>query len=186
MSVSNNIIHAQVAPKGGSPVFVDVPGTTTLEPSFTTNSTDIPADGSIYVTAYEAPVGQFDLRWVDDNFPVLVTINGGTASSTGTSGTKIDRYEQSGTYLAPAFIAASLEPNIDKVHDATVAAFRTTIPNATAALAQKSSGQNSTHEWSASCKFTADGSGPIIIYEKMATSPTFTSGVMTVNLTPPS
>lgn len=185
MSVANNITHAQVAPKTVTPVFVDVPGATTLDVSFTDNSTDINADGMVYVTAYDAPVGQFNLGWVDDNFPVQVTINGGTSSSTGTAGTKIDRYEQPGTYVAPAFVAASLEPNIDKIHDALVAAFRITIPNATAALAQKSSGQNSTHEWSAACKFKADGSGPLIIYEKLATAPTFTSGVMGVNLTPP-
>jgi len=185
MSVANNITHSQVAPKGASPVYVDVPGTTTLEPSFSDNSTDINADGQVYVTAYDAPVGQFSLGWVDDNFPVLVTINGGTASSTGTNGTKIDRYEQPGVYIPPAFIAASIEPNIDKVHDPLVACFVTTIPNATAALASKSSGQNNAHEWSAPCKFKADGSGPMIIYEKRASAPTFTSGVFAPNLTAP-
>ncbi|MGB3328217.1 MAG: hypothetical protein WBA46_04630 [Thermomicrobiales bacterium] len=187
MSVANNISHSQVAPKPptGSPTFVDVPGTTSLEPSINANANDILADGMVYVTAYDSPVGQFTINWVDDNFPVLVTINGGTASSTGTAGTKIDRYEQPGVYVPVPFIAASLEPNIDKIHDASVACFVTTIPNATASPASKTSGQQTTHEWSADGRFTADGTGPMIIYEKYATTPTFTAGVIPVNVTPP-
>lgn len=189
MAVINNLQHAQVAPipvSPASPVFVDVPGVVSFETTVTTDSTATQADGQVYLTTYAAPEGSFTLSWIDSSFPVLVVINGGVASTTGTAGTKIDRYEQPGAYVAPAFILSDWNPNVDHGHSPNVAGFRTTLPNATASVASKSSGQDSVHEWSVDGAFTAIAPAPMFIYEAFATAPAFTSGVQTVNLNPPS
>lgn len=185
MAVGYNLNHLQVAPKGASPTFIDVPGSVSWEPSITADSEDVKADGQTYVTVYSAPVGEGDMTWIDFRPDVLATINGGEVSTSGTGPTEITRYEQKGSFTPVPFIIADWVPNQDKNHDSAVAGVRTTVPNATAEPASRSSGQESTQEWTASTKFTPDANDVLIIYEALASEPEFTTGVMSVNLTAP-
>ncbi len=187
MAVGYNLNHLQVAPvpATGAPVFVDVAGVVSWEPSITTENEEVLADGQVYLTAYGAPAGEGDFVFIDSRFAVLGVVNGGMASSSGTGATKIDRYEQPGQYTAPPFIMSDWVPNIDLTHSPLVAGMRTTVPNATAEVATRTSGQQTVFEWTAATRFTAPATGPMIIYEQLATEPTFTGGVTDVNLTAP-
>lgn len=186
MAVGYNTNHVQVGPKEATPTFVDVPGAISWDPTITTDKDPIRGDGQVYVTAYGAPEGEGDLTWLGFAPDVLATINGGEVSTSGTGDTEITRYEQPGTYTAPPFIIADWVPNIDKSHAPDVAGIRTTVTNATAEPASRGSGQETAVEWTASTSFSPDENNVLIIYEELATEPTFTNGVMPVNVEKPS
>ncbi len=86
-------------------------------------------------------------------------------------------------FLPPAIIVSDYAPNIDRVHSPAVAGIRTTLPNASAGPISKSGGQESTGELTSTIKFapTKTGGAPMII-EYLESEPTFTGGVMPVNL----
>ena len=186
MAVGYNLNHLQVAPRSETPTFVDVPGAVSWEPSISSDTDDVRADGQVYMTVYSAPVGEGSMTWVDFRPDVLAVINGGDVSTSGTGATEIIRYEQLGSYVPVPFIMADWVPNQDQTHDANVAGVRTTVPNATASPASRNSGQETTLEWTAETRFTAvDNTSPLIIYESLASEPTFTGGVFDVNLEAP-
>lgn len=184
MTVTYNLNHVQVSAIETTRTWVDVPGTTNWEPSVTTDSEDILADGGVYATAYSAPVGEGDLTWIDANLAVLALINGGIVSSSGTGAMAIERYEVPAQYVAVPFSISGWEPNIAKDKDPS-AGLRTTAPIVTAGVASKSSGQESTGEWTAETRFRGGPTTPMLIYELLASTPVFTAGVMPVNLTAP-
>lgn len=184
MAVTRNLNHVQVSEIETTRVWIDVPGTVNWEPSIATDSEDIMADGGIYATGYSAPVGEGDLTWVDANLAVLATLNGGIVSSSGTGATAIERYEVPHQYVAVPFSISGWEPNIAKDKDPS-AGLRTTAPIVTAGVASKSSGQDSTGEWTAPTKFLGKQGTPMLIYELLASDPVFTAGIMPVNLTAP-
>lgn len=178
MAVGYNEQHIQVATKTGTPTWLDVAGAVSWEPAPSSDTTDIMADGTKYVTAYGSPGGAGDLVFLDLKLPVLAVLNGGTVSTTGTGPTQVEKYVQGATYVPPAIEISSWVPNIDTAHDSTVAGLRTTVLNAQAGLATRSSGQNSEQNWTVPTTFSADsGTNSLIIYEKMASAPAITAGV---------
>lgn len=184
MAVGRNLSHVQVGAVGASPTYLDVPGILTWDPTITTDTEPVQADGSTYYTAYSAPSGEGDFAFIDFDENVVAAINGGTVSSSGATPNVIDRYEQPGTYTAPPFITSDWVPNVDQFHDAR-AGMRTTAPNCTATPVSRSSGQDTTFEWTASTSFAADDNDVMLIYELLETEPVFTAGVMPVNVTDP-
>lgn len=177
MAVGRNLTHVEVAAVGASPTWINVPGVLTWDPSISTDTEPVQADGSTYYTAYAAPSGEGDLTFIDFDENVVALINGGTVSTSGVTPDVIDRYEQPGSYTAPAFMMADWVPNADTFHDAR-AGMRTIVGNATATPVSRSSGQDSQFEWTAATSFAADANGNLIVYELMETSPVLTSGVM--------
>lgn len=179
MAVGYNLTHLQVAAKQAVPTYIDVPGAMSWEPAITADTEEIRADGAVYTTAYSAPSGEGDLTFIDMKSNVVVVINGGVVSTSGTAPNTITRYEQQGTYVPPAFIIADWVPNIDRGHDPNVAGMRTSVPNATSAPVTRTSGQETAFEWTAATRFTAASTtAPMIIYEWLETAPTFTGGVI--------
>lgn len=180
MAVGYSLHHLQGAPVEASPTWIDIPGITTWEPSITADSTPVKADGQTYVTAYASPEGSGNLTFIDANLGVFALLNGGTVSSSGTGPTEIERYEQPGQYVPVPFSLSDWVPNIDRGHDPDVAGMRTTVPNATAAPVTRTSGQETIFEWTAATTFYGIDPDPMIIYEKLATAPTFALEVFTV------
>ena len=184
MAVGRNLAHVQVAAVAAEPTWLDVPGILTWDPSISTDTEPVQADGQTYYTAYAAPSGEGDFVFIDFNEDVVAVINGGTVSSSGTTPDVIDRYEQPGTYTAPPFATSDWVPNVDQFHDDR-AGMRTTAPNCTATPVSRSSGQDTTFEWTATTSFSADENDVMLIYELLETAPTFTAGVIPVNLEDP-
>lgn len=185
-SVGYNQNHIQVGILGGADEeWLDGSGAQAWSPAITADSTDIMGDGVNYVTAYGSPVGEGDFSLIDPTAALFAACNGGVVSSSGTGATAIERYEQPGTYVAPPFALSDWVPNIDRVHNPDTAGMRTTAPNCTAQPFTKSSGQETTVEWTAATKFTPDANDQLIIYEWLASEPIFTDGVMPVNIERP-
>jgi hypothetical protein len=184
MAVGRNLSHVQVGAVGASPTYLDVPGILTWDPTISTDTEPVQADGTTYFTSYAAPAGEGDFTFIDFDENVVAVINGGTVSSSGVTPNVIDRYEQPGTYAAPPFITSDWVPNADQFHD-TRAGMRTTAPNCTATPVSRSSGQDTTFEWTASTSFSPDENDVMLIYELLETGPVFTAGVMPVNVEAP-
>lgn len=177
MAVGRNLTHVEVAAIDESPTWVNVPGVLTWDPSISTDTDPVQADGSTYYTAYSAPTGEGDLSFIDFDEDVVALLNGGTVSTSGTTPDVIDRYEQPGSYAAPAFSMADWVPNADTFHDER-AGMRTIAPNATATVVSRSSGQDTTFEWSCTVNFSADDNDVMLVYELLETAPVISSGVM--------
>lgn len=182
-TVHYNLEHAQVAELGASPTWLDIPGVTTLSTTIDSSVARLAADGSKPYAAWSAPEGSFDGGFAEADFAILAVINGGTASTSGTTPSVIERYEQPGTASNPGFALSGYAKN---VNDAVgMAAFRVTIPQATASPAAPSFGQETWGEWSFSGAMTPTDDDVLIVYEKLETEPQFTDGVMPVNLVAP-
>jgi hypothetical protein len=183
MAVGRNLTHLQAAPVSGTPAWADVPGVLTWDPAITTDTDPVQADGSTYYTAYSAPVGEGDVVFIDFKPAVVAIFNGGTVSTSGTTPNVVTRYVQPAAYTAPPFMLADWVPNVDRFHDANTAGIRTIAPNCTATPVSRSSGQDTTFEWTCSTNFQADGTGRLLIYELLETAPTFPSGIMVPTFT---
>lgn len=179
MAVGYSLNHVQAASTAAAPPYtwIDIPGSVNWEPTVESDSEEIMADGSVYVTAYGNPVGSGDLMWIDDILAVRALLNGGTVSTTGISPSIIERYELPGTYVPVPFALSDWVPNIDRFHDPDVAGTRTTAPNCTAGVISRTSGQETVQELTATTSMTQDANGVMLIVEKLETSPVFTNGV---------
>jgi hypothetical protein len=175
--IGRNLAHVQVAATGGTPTWLDVPGVLTWDPQITTDTEPVQADGTTYYTSYAAPTGEGDLTFIDFDEDVVALINGGTVSTSGTTPDVIDRYEQPGTYAAPSFSAADWVPNADTFHDSR-AGMSTIAPNCTATVVSRSSGQDTTFEWSCTVNFQPDDEDVMLVYQLFESAPTFTADVM--------
>lgn len=186
MAVIYNQRHAQAALQGTTPTYVDIPGLVSTEPEISSDSEDIMADGTVYAVAWGILTAECELTFIDDVGAVRALLNGGTVTTSGTGATAITRYEAPAAFLPPPIILSEYSPNIDRAHSPAIAGVRTTFPNASAGPIAKSGGQESTAELTSTIKFaaTATGGSPMIV-EYLASEPTFTNGVMPVNLVPP-
>lgn len=178
MAVGYSLNHVQAADIAAAAPYtwVDIPGVITWEPTVETDSEDVLADGSVYVTAYGNPVGSGDLTWVQDILAIRALLNGGTVSTSGVAPNTIERYELPGTYTPVPFALSDWVPNIDKFRD-TMVGTRTTAPNCTAGVISRSSGQESLQELTTATKMTQDANNVMLIVEKLEDEPTFTGGV---------
>lgn len=178
-SVGYNLNHIQCAVlEDGEPgTWVDFAGSQSWEPSINIDTTDIQGDGQAYVTAYGVPTGEGDFTFIDPSPTNFATVNGGVVSTYGTGANEVTRYEQRAEYIAIPFAISDWVPNIDKGHNPDTAGMRTIVGNATAEPVTRSSGQESTVEWTVATRFTRDAAGNLIVYEWLASEPTFTNGV---------
>lgn len=174
MAASFNLEHVEVGPDVDSTL--DVPGSVSLELSISSTANYVSADAEKYAVAWSAPEGSGTLTFVESDFSVLAAVNGGLASTSGAGASLIARYEQPGTALNPTFLLSGFARNMSKKTSA-FEAFRVTVPDATAAVATMSLGQETWGNWSLPIAFTDDGNS-MIIYEQLATVPTLASGVM--------
>ncbi|HEU0165741.1 MAG TPA: hypothetical protein VFQ54_11915, partial [Thermomicrobiales bacterium] len=86
-----NLNHLQVAAKGASPVYKDVLYATTFQPTISQTSTKLKADGKNAVTAWSAADGGGSIGFGSAGTDLMALLTGGTASTSGSAGTLINR-----------------------------------------------------------------------------------------------
>lgn len=178
-----NLKHLQAATNDGSPTYEDINYATTFEPTITQENDEFRADAQVVITAQGAPTGGGSLGFGSFNTDAFAVLTGGTASSSGSAGTLIDRLEIPADYTAPSVILVAWLDNVDG--NSTSAGLRITVPNAKVNMPSTQFGQETWSEFTADMSFAADANDVMLIFEDMATAPTFTSGVIPTNLTPP-
>lgn len=178
-----NLNHLQAATNDGSPTYEDINYATTFEPSITQESDSFRADGQVAITAQGAPEGAGSIGFGSYDTDTFAVLTGGDSSTSGSAGTLINRLEIPADYTAPSVILVGWIPNVDG--NSTMAGLRVTVPNAKVNMPSVQFGQETWSEFSADISFAADSNDVMLIYEEMATAPTFTSGVIPTNLTPP-
>lgn len=178
-----NLNHFQVAPKVTTPVYKDVNYAISWEFPIEQDSETLNADGKKAVTAQGAPEGGGSISFASADLDVIAVFTGGTVSSSGIAPNIIKRLTVPGNYTAPATIGVGWIPNVDG--NSTSAGLRVTIPNAKYTMPSASFAQESWTEFTADQSFVADGNNVMLIWEDLATAPTFTAGVIPTNLTTP-
>jgi len=178
-----NLNHLQVAAKSGSPTYKDINYAQTIEFPITQDSETLRADGAAVVTAQSAPEGGGSIQFASIDLATMAVMTGGTTSESGTAGTRITRLEIPSDYSPPAVIVVAWIPNVDG--NSTSAGLRVTIPNGKLTMPSGTFGQESWSEMSSDLSFVGDDNDVMLIWEELATAPTFTSGVIPTNLTPP-
>lgn len=179
-TVHYNFEHAQVAVPATSPVWLDVPGVTTLGITASSSVNYLAADGSKKYAAWSAPEYGFSAGMAEADFAVLAVINNGTAATTGITPGVIETFEVEATAINPQFhfsgYASNVNPNVKR------AGFMVTIPYASAGAAVPAMGQETWGEWTFDGAITPNDDNVVIQYSKLETAPTFTSGVYAVTL----
>jgi hypothetical protein len=178
-----NLNHLQAATNDGSPTYVDINYATTFEPTISQENDSFRADGQVVITAQGAPEGGGSIGFGSFDTDAFAVLTGGTASSSGSAGTLIDRLEIPADYTAPSVILVAWIPNVDG--NSTSAGLRITVPNAKVNMPSTQFGQETWSEFAADISFAADENDVMLIFEDMATAPTFTAGVIPTNLEPP-
>lgn len=185
MAVTYNLEHSEVGPT--TDATLDVSGSITLSLSIASTANYLAADASKYAVAWTAPEGSGSLTLAESDNDVFSVVNGGRVSSSGSVATLIERYEQPGTAINPAFLISGFARNMSKKTRTAFPAFRVTVPNASAAPATMSMGQETWGEWTVNLGFVANDDDTLVIYEHMASVPVLTAGVMgeTINIEAP-
>jgi hypothetical protein len=178
-----NLNHLQAATNDGSPTYVDINYATTFEPTISQDSESFNADGQVAITAQSAPEGAGSLGFGSFDTDTFAVLTGGTASTSGSAGTLIDRLEIPADFTPPSVILVAWVPNVDG--NSTSAGLRITVPNAKVTMPSTQFGQQTWSEFSSDISFAGDDNDVMLIYEDLATAPTFTAGVIPTNLTPP-
>lgn len=178
-----NLAHLQVAPKGASPTWKDVNYATTAEFPISQDSDTFRADASAVITAWSAPEGSGSIGFGSADLSTFAIFTGGTVSSSGAGAAAISRLEVKGNTTPTAVMLAAWIPNVDG--NSALAGIRVTLPNATVTVPSASYSQESWTEFDADVAFNPNENQDLIIFETLGTAPTFTSGVMPVNITAP-
>lgn len=178
-----NLTHLQVAAKVETPTYKDVKYATTFEFPISQDSEILRADGSAAVTAQGAPEGGGSIGFASIDLATMAVMTGGTTSESGSAGTRITRLEVGANYSPPAVVLVGWIPNVDG--NSTSAGLRVTLPNAKLTMPSGTFGQESWSEMSADLTYVGDANNVMLIWEELATAPTFTSGVIPTNLTAP-
>src|SRR5690606_11191345 len=97
--------------------------------------------------------------------------------------TEIERLEIPADYSPPAVILSAWMKNVDG--NSTSAGIQWTLPNAKVTMPSTQFGQETWSEFNADITYAGDANDVLAIIEDFATEPTFTSGVIPVNLTEP-
>jgi hypothetical protein len=182
-SVGYNLKHVQIGAVGVSPTYIDVPYAISIDPSIDQTADKLKADAATPVVAFGAAEGTGSMEWGLITPAVLALMTGGTASSTGTAGTVIDRLEVKGSLQPPSLIVVAWIPNVDGVQ--TSAGIRLTLPNAKLSVPRGAFQQETFANRTSNLDYAPDANDNMQIWEFPVTAPTFSSGVIPTNLTPP-
>src|SRR5690606_21905837 len=108
-----NVNHFQVAAKGETPTYKDVPSVISWEFPISQDSEILRPDGKAAVTAQGAPEGGGSLSFASIDLAMMAVMTGGDLSESGTAGTRITRMEVPSDYNPPALIGVGWVPNVD-------------------------------------------------------------------------
>ena len=179
-----NLNHLQGAPKGASPTFSDVNYATSGEFGIDQDSDTLRADGGSKVTAYGAREGTGSIGFASADLSTIAIMTGDEFSTSGTPGTDgIDRLEIKGSTTPPNLILAAWVPNVDG--NATAAGMRITVANGTLSVPSTSFEQESWTEFESDLSYVSNEDDIMLIWELLEVAPTYTAGVMPVNMTAP-
>ncbi len=176
-----NLNHLQAATNDGTPAYIDINYAVSFEPTISQDSDSFNADGLVAITAQGAAEGGGSLSFGSFNTDSFAVLTGGTASTSGTGATLINRLVIPGNYSPPSVILVAWVPNVDG--NSTMAGLRITVPNAKVTMPSAGYGQETWTEFSADLSFAAAATGSMLIYEELQTAPVFTAGVIPTNLT---
>ena len=182
-TVGYNLKHGQIAARGATPTYIDLPYVMTVDATISQDSEKMSADGAKVVTAYSAPEGSGSLTMGQRSLAVTALMTGGTVSTSGTAPATISRLEVKGSSQPPALIGSFWIPNIDG--NLTSAGLRVTLPNVKFSVPSQTFDQETWAEISADMSFDPDANDVLIIYEELTTAPVFTAGVMPTNVVAP-
>lgn len=184
MSTGYNLNHLQVAPKGLTPVFTDVPLATTAEFGIDQDNDTFLADGRVAVTSYGAREGTGSIAFGSAKLDAIAVMTGDEYSTSGVPGTSgIDRLEIGGATTPPPLILASWVPNVDG--NVEWAGMRVTVTNGSLSVPSSSFEQESWTEFESDLSFSDNEDGVMLIWETMEVAPTLTAGVIPVQLETP-
>lgn len=184
MATGYNLNHLQVAPKGPTPTFVDVPMATTAEFGIDQDNDTFRADGRVAATAYGAREGTGSIAFGSANLSAIAAMTGDDYSTSGTPGTSaIDRLEIGGATVPPPLILVAWVPNVDGNVDWV--GMRVTVTNGSLSVPSSSFEQESWTEFESDLSFSDNEDGVMLIWETMEATPTFTGGVIPVQLEAP-
>lgn len=179
-----NLTHMQVAPKGATPVFSDVNYATTGEFGIDQDSDTLRADGGSKVTAYGAREGTGSIGFASADLSTIAVMTGDAFSTSGTPGTdKIDRLEIAGSTTPPNLVLSAWVPNVDG--NTTAAGMRITVANGTLSVPSTSFEQESWTEFESDLSYVSNEDDIMLIWELLDAAPTFTGGVIPVQLAAP-
>jgi hypothetical protein len=182
-TVGYNLAHIQIGLVATTPTYIDVPYAISLDPSVDQPSEKLKADAGSQVTAFGAMEGGGSIEWGLITPAVLAMMTGGTASTSGTAGTVIDRVEVKSNVQPPSLIVVGWLPNVDGKQ--TSAGIRLTLPNAKLTVPAGAMGQETYANRTADLSYDGDANNTIQIWEFPVTAPVFTGGVIPANLTAP-
>lgn len=177
-----NLVHLQAAAKSATPTFSDINYATTAEFTIDQGNEYFRADGGVKVNAYGAREGSGSIGFGSADLQTIALISGDTFSTTGTGATLVDSLIVSGSTQPPSLILSAWIPNVDG--NSTSAGLQVSIPNAKVAMPSTSFEQESWTEFTADLAYSADENDTMQVWQSMATAPTFTAGVIPVNLAP--
>lgn len=178
-----NLAHAQVAAKAASPVWKDINYARSADFPITQDSNVYRADAAAVITAFGAPTGDGSITFGSADLAMMAILTGGVVSSSGAGAAAIDRLEIKGNGTPPPIMLALWIPNVDG--NSTKAGIRVTVLNGRTTVPNASYDQESWTEFSSDVAFNPNENNDLLIYETLGTAPTFTAGVMPVNITAP-
>lgn len=184
MATGFNLAHLQVAPKATTPTFADVNLASVFDPSIDQDSQVLRGDGRIGVTTYSSREGTGSITFGSVKLSTVAIMTGDEFSTDGVAGTDlVDRLDISGSTTPPSLILAAWIYNVDRNFD--WAGQRITVTNGSLSVPSASYEQESWTEYESSLSFSDNEDGVMMIWETMEDTPTFTAGVIPVQLTPP-
>ena len=182
-TVGYNLKHVQIGAVGVTPTYIDVPYAVSVDPSIDQTADKLKADASTPVIAFGAPEGTGLMEWGLITPVVLALMTGGTASTSGTAGTVIDRLEVKGSLQPPSLIVVGWIPNVDGLQSS--AGIRLTLPNAKLSVPSGAFQQETFANRTSNLDYAPDANDNMQIWEFPVTAPVFTAGVIPTNLVPP-
>ena len=183
MATGYNLTHLQVAAKTATPTYKDVNYAVSAEFTVEQDSEQFQADGANVLSAFSPREGSGSISFGSADLQTIALMTGETYSTSGTSGSTIDRIDFRGDTLPPAVILSAYIPNVDGNSDR--AGMRITVPNAKLSVPNASFEQESWTEFESDVTFNADENGVMLIWENVEAEPAMTLGVMPVNLVAP-
>lgn len=184
MATGYNLVHLQGGLKATTPTYLDIPYATTAEFGVDQDSDLFRADGGVRVKAHGAREGTGSIAFGSAKLSTIAVLTGDDFSTSGTPGTNgIDRLEIFGATVPPSLVFSAWIPNVDGNVD--VAGMRVTVPNGSISVPSASFEQESWTEFEADLAFVSNEDDVLLIWEVMEQAPTFTAGVIPVNLVAP-
>lgn len=178
-----NLNHVQIAEQGSSPTFRDVNYSITADFTIDQSDEKLAADGANVESTFGPREGSGSISFGSIDLQTVAMMTGDEFMTDGADETLVERLEFKGDTVPPGVIVAAWVRNVSS--QSPFAGTMVIVPNAKFGVPNVSFEQSSWSEAEADVTFDQDEDGNMLIWENIATEPTFTNGVMPVNLVAP-